>query len=191
MNFNDPLARKRDVLNFLNTRPATSADDASVGDFLVNTFNDTYAEKLPDAVLNPDREADLRDVASRRRDGGVWVVELGYQLVATFSVLKPGTEGNDAWLPEAALLRCVAVDRLFHGLRFSSLILESSKTIATEWRASHLCLHVQRGAQGVARTYEKFGYVRDVRGDNNFLGSMVEGYALNLRPDIYLLKTEI
>ncbi|MEZ4751509.1 MAG: N-acetyltransferase [Bdellovibrionota bacterium] len=190
MNFNDPFARKRDVVNFLNTRLATVSDDDSVGDFLVKTFNQTYAEKLPDAVLNLDREAELRDVASRRRDGGVWLVELGYQLVATFSVIRPGAPGNDAWLPEAALLRCVAVDRAFHGLRFSSLILESSKAIATEWRASHLCLHVQQGAQGVARTYENFGYVRDTRGDNNFLGSLVEGYALNLRPDLYLLKSE-
>lgn len=170
----------RDLSNFINLRPALPGDDLSIAELLTNTFLSTYKKKLPAIETSEERKAELRDVALRRRSGYVSVAELGYRIIGTFSLIHPESPLTDAWRPNGATLRCVAIDPEFHGLELSSILLEEADRIAGLWKSSALFLHVQKGANKVASLYEKFGYVRDCAGDKIAHGYELLGYVKDL-----------
>ena len=47
-------------------REAVAADDAAVGELLVEAFVSRYARKMPEVVVTPQRKDELRDVAGKR-----------------------------------------------------------------------------------------------------------------------------
>ena len=169
----------RDVANFMQLRIAGPGDDPAISDLLTRTFLETYARKLPEVETTEERKLELRDVASKRRAGMVCVLEFGHRVVGTFSLIHPESPDTDSWIENYATLRCVAIDPEFHGLQFSQILLDESVRLACSWALSGLCLHVQKGAHKVASLYEKFGYVRDARGDKISNGQEIEGYALD------------
>jgi GNAT superfamily N-acetyltransferase len=171
---------QRDISNFLQIREAAAEDDTSVGEFLLHAFDTTYFKKMPEAALSEDRKRDLLDVAGRRASGGVWILSLGEQLVGTFSMLHPRSNLAESWLPESAVLRCVAIAPQFHGLGLSERILLESEQIARLWGMKALCLHVVQGSKGVAGVYENFGFLRDARGDGRFYEIPLWGFTLPL-----------
>ncbi len=174
---------KRDVANFLSVRQAQSPDDSAVSSLLLDSFDGTYAAKLPQAALSEERRRDLQDVEARRNAGGVWILELGNKIVGTFSLILPGSKLSESWLPQTATLRCVAVDPSFHGFGFSERLLVEADEIVRLWGLKGICLHVVTGALGVGRLYERHGYLRDRRGDREFLGVSLMGYVRPLSAD--------
>lgn len=184
-----PLSHPRDISRFLVKRVARPGDDPVIAELLERAFVGTYAEKLRMGT-SQERRQELRDVTSRRESGVVCVLELGYRVIGTFALLMPGTELNragegvdgHAWLPGAALLRCVAVDPDYRGFGFSELLLEYSEEVARMWKLSRICLHTQEGADAVAQLYARRGYERDARGDGVACGNRILGHRLELRP---------
>jgi GNAT superfamily N-acetyltransferase len=172
--------QKRDISNFLKLRSARPGDDLAIGELLVKSFLETYAEKLPGVVANEERISELQNVASRREAGIVRVLEFGYRLIGTYALIHPENENNEAWTDSTATLRCLAMDREFHSLGLSELLMSDAIKIAKGWGARGICLHVQDGAHGVARLYEKIGFTRDPSGDKVSTGHLVKGYLLHI-----------
>lgn len=174
--------RSRDIFDFINIRTATRLDERAVGNLLVTSFAETNARKNPGVATSPERIAELQDVRSRRQNGEVVIIEFGYRIIGTFTLIRPGSSlAPECWLKNAALLRCVAIDPEFHGLGFSEILLAESERLAQSWSASYICLHVQQGADGVAKLYRRRGYERDPSGDFDIHGYRVEAYALSLK----------
>lgn len=170
------LAGRRDLINFIQLRPALPCDDLAVADLLTNTFISTYEKKLPLLTTTEERKSELRNVASRRKSGYVCIAELGYRIIGTFSLIHPESPANEAWRANGTTLRCVAIDPEFHGLSLSFLLLKEAERISSLWTADSIYLHVHKGADKVASLYQKFGYLRDVSGDKSSYGCELEGY---------------
>lgn len=155
-------------------REATPDDDVAVGELLVAAFVDRYATKLPDVIVTPRRKAELRDVATARRQGRVWVAELKGALIGTVALWPPGAEGSEAWLPGACDLRHLAVAPQGNGLGVSKALCDTAEQHARAVGATYVTLHVRREADGVQRLYESRGYQRRPEGD------------LDLLPEVFL-----
>jgi GNAT superfamily N-acetyltransferase len=164
-------------------RRAEARDDHALGELLVESFESTYAAKMPEVVVTDRRRAELRDVASRRKIASIYVMERESDgtLVASVALFPPGAPTSEAWLPRAADLRQLAVHPNFHGHSLSKRLLEATEHEARAWGCTHICLHVRRGAVGVARLYMASGYRRDPTGDLDRLPEIyLEAYALAL-----------
>lgn len=172
------IYNRRDISHFVLVRLARVEDERAIGELLVRAFVQTYSRKLPEVETNSVRKLELHDVAGRREEGLVYVMELGYRIIGTFTLIRPGALLTQSWLPNTANLRCVAIDPEYHGLGLSQQLLVEAERRAREWGSDAICLHVQKGAEGVAKMYEKFGFRRDNRGDRVYNGSSIEGYAM-------------
>lgn len=176
------LANKRDLSNFISVRTAHPGDDLAIGELLVQSFREAYQKKLPTVMATFEREMELRDVHSRRRHGVVRILELGYQIIGTYSLIPPACPLDDSWTLNTCTLRCLAILPRFHSLKLSDMMLNDAMTLARQWRVSAVCLHVQSGASGVAKLYERYGFERQPAGDRVNFGNAIEGYLLNLNP---------
>ncbi|HXS99201.1 MAG TPA: GNAT family N-acetyltransferase [Elusimicrobiota bacterium] len=164
-------------------REARPEDDARIGDLLVDAFLSAYARKMPEVRYDDARKRDLRDTAAKRGRAAVLVAEIDGKVEGTVTLFKPGAEGSEAWLPGAADLRHLAVDPRLHGRGLSKPLLDRAEAIARdEWRVPAICLHVRRGAAGVARLYQSRGYVREPAGDLEKPIVYLEAYVLRLAP---------
>jgi predicted N-acetyltransferase YhbS len=161
-------------------RQASPEDDLDVGELLVDAFVQAYAEKMPAVVVDDNRKRLLLDVRAKRAIATVLVAELEGRVVGTVALFKPGAESSEAWLPNHADLRHLATDRKLHGKGLSDPLLAEAERIAREsWKVDGICLHVRRGAFGVAKLYMKRGYVRTPSGDIDRLPLIyLEGYVL-------------
>lgn len=160
-------------------REATPADDAQIGELLVAAFIETYARKMPEVLVTERRKQELRAVAEKRAVARVWAAELERRVVGTVALWPPGAAGSEAWLPNAADLRHLAVAPGHHGLGISRALMDTAEAAAWELGADAICLHVRRGAHGVARLYMGRGYVRQPEGDLDFLPDVfLEAYVL-------------
>lgn len=155
-------------------RPAREQDDAHVGQLLVDAFVHAYAAKMPEVTVSEQRKSDLRAVARRRAEGLVFVAELDGRVVGTVSVYPPGAPHSEAWTPNTADLRQLAVVPDLHARGLSAGLLDEAERAAWTWRVDAIALHVRRGAEGVARLYARRGYLRSPDGD------------LDLRPEVFL-----
>jgi GNAT superfamily N-acetyltransferase len=163
-------------------REARPEDDARIGELLVDAFLSTYARKMPEVVYDDARKNELRDVAAKRARAVVLAAELDGRVVGTVSIFKPGAATSEAWLPNAADLRHLAVDPALHGKGVARPLLDRAEAIARdEWKVDAICLHVRRGAEGVARLYMSRGYRRDPSGDIEKPTVTLEAYALSVR----------
>lgn len=153
-------------------REAGPQDDAAIGELLVEAFVSRYAAKMPDVTVTERRKADLRDVASKRPGAKIWVAEAEGEVVGTVTVWPPGAERSEAWVPNAADLRQVAVSGRHRGV--SKLLLDQAEWWARAQGYAGVCLHVRRGAHGVRALYDSRGYQRRPEGD------------LDLLPDVFL-----
>lgn len=178
------LLQRRDLTNFIRLRNAHPGDDLAVGELLVKTFRDTNAKKMPELATPPEREIELRNVHGRRLNGAVRIIELGYQIIATASLIHPQSALDESWTPNTCTLRCLAVDPRFHSLRLSQKLVLDAIELARKWETDGICLHVQSGAHGVARLYQEFGFSRSEQGDAICMGNAVEGYYLDLNAAI-------
>ncbi|ATB30049.1 GNAT family N-acetyltransferase [Melittangium boletus] len=159
-------------------REARPEDDAAVGELLVESFITQYAQKLPEVRYDETRKRELRDVARRRAVGRVLVAELVGRVVGTVSLWPPGAPGSEAWIPGAADLRQLATAVDFHGQGLSGPLLDAAERLAREWSVPAICLHVRQGAVGVARMYERRGFVREPTGDLALPTLFLEAYVL-------------
>jgi len=163
-------------------REATPADDTAIGELLVQAFVEQYARKLPEVELSDQRKADLRAVAAKREVAKVWVVEHEREVVGTVAVWPPKSKGSEAWVPGAADLRHLAVSADHRGGIVSRLLLDGAEKWAREHRCECVCLHVRRGAEGVARVYERRGYERMPSGDLDKLPEVfLEAFVLRFK----------
>lgn len=168
-------------MDSLRIRPAEPRDDAAVGELLIEAFLAGYARKIPGVVYGEARRAELRAVASKREVAAVWVAELEGRIVGTVAIFPPGAVGSEAWLPNAADLRHLATAPDLHGRGLSGPLIEAAEARARDWGVDAICLHVRRGADGVARMYQRRGYEREVAGDLDFLPDVfLEAYAKRL-----------
>ncbi|MGZ3722833.1 MAG: GNAT family N-acetyltransferase [Bdellovibrionales bacterium] len=174
------LLKKRDLSNFVSIRTAHPGDDLSVGDLLVRSFREANQKKLPMLMTPEEREIELRDVNSRRRNGIVRIMELGFQIIGTYSLIQAGCALDDSWTPNTCTLRCLAMHPRFQSLKLSDQLLLDAISVAKSWNASSVCLHVQSGAAGVAKIYEHVGFNRQPQGDKMSHGNPIEGYVLDL-----------
>lgn len=160
-------------------RLAEARDDQAVGELLVHAFVDTYRTKMPQVVVTDRRKEELRAVAAKRSRALVWVAEIDDEIVGTVALWLPGTQGSEAWLPKAADLRHLAVAAHVKGHNVSGLLLDAAERVARERGCERICLHVRRGAEGVARLYMKRGFMRDLAGDLDHLPEVfLEAYVL-------------
>ncbi len=167
--------------NPITVREARPEDDGAVGDLLVDAYVTTYAAKRPDVVVGEERKRDLRDVAAKRSMATVLVAELDGRVVGTVALYPPGAPGSEAWLPNSADLRHLAVDPRMHGRGLSGPLLDETERIAREWGVDAICLHVRRGVDGVARLYQRRGYARAPEGDFALPTVELEGYVKRMR----------
>ena len=114
----------------ISVRLALPADDAVVGDLLVDAFESAYARKLPEVVYDDERRNALRAVAEKRAVASVWVAELDGRVVGTVALFPPGAPGSEAWLPNAADLRHLAIHPALHGKGLSSALLDTAEETA-------------------------------------------------------------
>ena len=162
-------------------REAGPDDDAAVGEILVSGYLTRYAQKMPEVVLTDRRKAELRDVASKRKEALVLVAELEGRVVGTVAVWRPGAPASEAWLPEACDLRHLAIDPAAQGRRLSKPLLDEAERRARQMGAKYICLHVRRGNKGVAKLYMSRGYERDPKGDLDLPEVLLDAYFLRLR----------
>jgi ribosomal protein S18 acetylase RimI-like enzyme len=162
-------------------REAQPEDDAVVGEILVSGYLTRYAQKMPEVVLTERRKAELRDVASKRREALVLVAELDGRVVGTVAVWAPGAKESEAWLPAACDLRHLAFDPSVQGQGLSKPLLDEAERRARERGAKYVCLHVRRGNKGVANLYMRRGYVRAPEGDLDLPEVALDAYYLTLR----------
>lgn len=165
----------------VRVREARPEGDAAVGELLVEAFITQYARKLPEVRYGEERKRELRDVAGRRAVARVWVAELEGQVVGTVSLWPPGAPGSEAWLPGAADLRALATHVSWHGRGLAAPLLDEAERAAREWGVSAICLHVRRGAEGVARMYQRRGFMREPSGDMDRPGVFLEAYVMRLK----------
>jgi predicted N-acetyltransferase YhbS len=159
-------------------REAGPADDAAVGELLVEAFLTQYAKKLPEVVYTEERKRGLRDTAGKRAVAKVLVAELDGRVVGTVALWPPGAPGSEAWLLQAADLRHLAVAADLHGQGLSTPLLDAIEGVAREWGVPAICLHVRRGVEGVARMYQRRGYVREPSGDLDLPSVFLVAFAL-------------
>jgi ribosomal protein S18 acetylase RimI-like enzyme len=162
-------------------REARPEDDATVGEILVSGYLTRYAQKMPEVVLTERRKAELRDVASKRREALVLVAELAGKVVGTVAVWRPGAPASEAWLPEACDLRHLAIDPAAQGRGLSQPLLDEAERRARGMGARYVCLHVRRGNKGVAKLYMERGYLRAPEGDLDLPEVLLDAYYLPLR----------
>jgi GNAT superfamily N-acetyltransferase len=160
----------------LKIRPATAEDDAAVGDLLVDAFTTQYAKKMPEVRYDDDRKRALRATAQKRREAQVLVAELDGRVIGTVAIYPPGAPGSEAWLPDAADLRHLATSPDVHGRGYSRPLLDAAEALAWEGGAKAICLHVRRGAHGVARLYQHRGFVREPSGDRDTPAVYLEAF---------------
>lgn len=160
-------------------REARPEDDGAVGEILVQGYVTAYARKMPQVVVGEGRRATLRDVAGKRAIATVLVVEVDGRVVGTVAIFKPGAPTSEAWVPNAADLRHLAVDPSMQGKGLAKPLLDEAERIARDdWKVAAICLHVRRGNQGVARLYQSRGYVRVPTGDLVYPEVELDAYAL-------------
>jgi GNAT superfamily N-acetyltransferase len=159
-------------------REAQPDDDAAVGEILVSGYLTRYAQKMPEVVLTDRRKEELRDVASKREEATVLVLELNGRIVGTVALWAPGSPRSEAWLPEAWDLRHLAFDPVVHGRGLSAPLLDRAEQVARDSGARFICLHVRRGNEGVARLYMSRGYVRAPDGDLSYPEVELDAYVL-------------
>ena len=162
-------------------REARPEDDEVVGEILVSGYLTRYAEKMPEVVLSDRRKAELRDVASKRKESLVLVAELDGKVVGTVAVWAPGATASEAWLPAACDLRHLAFDPAVQGRELSKPLLDEAEGRARHMGARYICLHVRRGNKGVATLYMRRGYVRAPEGDLELPEVSLDAYYLTLR----------
>ncbi len=150
-------------------REAVPKDDEAIGELLVEAFVTNYARKMPEVVVTETRKAELRDIASKHGVAKVWVAEVDGAIVGTVTMWPPGAPKSEAWIPNTADLRQLAVAAEMQGSGISKQLLDLAETWARGQRYAGVCLHVRRGAVGVRGVYEKRGYVRRPEGDLDFL----------------------
>jgi ribosomal protein S18 acetylase RimI-like enzyme len=165
----------------IQVREARPEDDAVVGEILVSGYLTRYAQKMPEVVVTERRKAELRDVASKRAQATVLVLELDGKVVGTVAIWAPGSPHSEAWLPEAWDLRHLAFDPAVHGRGLSAPLLDRAEQIARDSGARFMCLHVRRGNKGVAKLYMSRGYQRDPSGDLDLPEVLLDAYFLKLR----------
>jgi len=162
-------------------RLAEPRDDHAVGELLVSAFETAYARKMPEVKYDDARRAELRDLPGKRAQGAVLVAEHQGEIAGTVTLFPPGAPRSEAWLANAADLRALAVAPSHFGRGYSRALLEAAESLAWSWKVQAICLHVRRGAQGVARLYEGRGYLRDPAGDLALPTVFLEAYALRPR----------
>lgn len=150
-------------------REAVAADDGAVGELLVDAFVGRYAKKMPEVEVTERRKAELRDVAAKRQVAKVWVADAGGKVVGTVALWPAGAPGSESWVENTTCLRHLAVDEAWAGRGISSALLDAAEAWTRAQGCAGVCLHVRRGALGVARMYERRGYQRQVHGDHDFL----------------------
>ena len=165
----------------LTVRRAEPRDDVAVGELLVEAFLQAYAKKLPEVVYSDERKRSLRAVAQKRAIADVWVAEQDGAVVGTVALYPPGAEGSEAWLPGASDLRHLATRPDLHGRGLSGALLDAAERFAKERGDAAICLHVRKQAEGVARLYQRRGYVRAPEGDLRYPEVELEAYVL--RPE--------
>lgn len=170
-------------LSTLQIRRAEPQDDDTVGELLVTAFVQGYARKLPEVVVTESRKQQLRAVAQKRAVATVLVAQVGGQVVGTVAIFPPDAEGTEAFVPGAADLRHLAVTPACKGTGIAAKLLDEAERIAQkEWQVPAICLHVRRGALGVASLYQKRGYQRVPSGDIDRLPEVfLEGFVLPCR----------
>ena len=161
-------------------REARPEDDAAVGEILVSGYLTRYAQKMPEVVLTDRRKAELRDVASKRKEALVLVAEVDGSVVGTVAVWAPGARASEAWLPGACDLRHLAIAPSAQGKGLSKPLLDEAERRARAMGAKYICLHVRRGNKGVAALYMSRGYVRAPEGDLELPEVLLDAYFLAL-----------
>src|SRR4051812_37205791 len=126
----------------MEIRTATPEDDEAIGELLVQAFTVTYARKMPEVVVTPQRQEELRRTAEKRAHAMVLVAVEDGRVVGTVSLFPEGAAGSEAWLPHAADLRHLAVEPRYHGHGVSGLLLEETERLARSWDLEAICLHV-------------------------------------------------
>jgi GNAT superfamily N-acetyltransferase len=161
-------------------REATEADDEAIGELLVKAFVEQYRRKLPEVEVTSHRKEELRAVAQKRAVAKVWVTEAGRSIAGTVALWSPGASGSEAFLEGAADLRHLAVAAPYRKCGVSKDLLDTAEAWARTIGCKAVCLHIRRGAVGVARLYESRGYQRDPAGDLDFLPEVfLEAYHLS------------
>jgi predicted N-acetyltransferase YhbS len=162
-------------------RWAIPGDDPRIGELLIESFVSSYAKKMPDVIVTETRKADLRNVAPKRESHCVLVAERAGEILGTVSLFRAGDSASRAWMPNTADLRYLAIDPRAQGQGLSKPLLDAAVEIAREWKASAICLHVRRGATGVAGVYSKYGFSRSPEGDVDLLPEISAEAFLKLR----------
>lgn len=149
-------------------RRAEARDDVAVGELLIESFVTMYARKMPEVIVSENRKHELRQTASRRENGLVWVAELEGKIVGSVVLWPWGAKESEAFVEGAMDLRQLAVSESARGKGISAALCDVVEQYARAQGAPGVCLHARHGAVGVHGLYEKRGYQRRPDGDLDF-----------------------
>ncbi|MCO5143164.1 MAG: GNAT family N-acetyltransferase [Oligoflexia bacterium] len=170
---------KRDIANFIFIRSAIPGDDLQVGDLLAYSYLPTEKNSLQ-AYEQSESEQNLRDVRTKRVHGIVRVLELGYKVIGTYTLIPPNSSLDESWTYNTATLCHMAIDPDYRGLRLSINLLNDAIEVARKWQVEKICIQICSDALNIARLFEKFGFIRDKIGDMNYFSYKMKGYSYPL-----------
>jgi len=108
----------------------------------------------------------------------VLAAELDGRVVGTVAIFRPGADGSEAWLPNSADLRHLAVDPQLHGKGIAKPLLDRAEAVARdEWKVDAICLHVERERRRRPSLPEP-GFRREPSGDMIKPTVTLEAYVL-------------
>jgi len=150
-------------------RPARADDEKRIGELLIDAFLTTYRKKMPEVTLSEERFAELRSVGGKRTYATVLVAEASGEVIGTVTLLPFGSPEAESFVEGASSLRYLGVDTRWHGRGVGVLLMDAIEDDARKHGVATICLHVRRGATGVARIYTVRGYERVPSGDLDLL----------------------
>lgn len=174
------LPPRWDPVKYIKIRDAFPGDDLFITELLMKNQQRHLVGESKTLILRYEREIDLRDASSRRNNGLTRVAELGLQMVATYTLIAPGSALDDSWRPNFCLLRFQTADARFSSFGLAQRLLDDSIGIARKWFAEGLSLYLNSESGSVADLYRRLGFKRDRVGDRHYFGMPVAAFALEL-----------
>lgn len=123
---------------------------------------------------------EVYQVSKIRRSGVVLILELGFQIVGTCSLVFPDTKLNESWKSNAAYLKFLSIHPSYQGLGFAKVLLHEIHNVAQDYSFSSICVRILNTHKGLNRLFETMGYQKDTCGNSSYIEKEYIGFSLTL-----------
>ena len=130
--------------------------------------------------MSDEKKHKLFDTKKRRENAYVRVVELGHQIVGTYTLHSLDAKTNQSWTSDTLYFSSFAVHPILHGLDIAKILMIEAQVKALQSKAKFIALHVNYDASGLQKLYQNFHFQYDKKGDGILSGIKVKGFICNL-----------